>query len=245
MGYVRKRLGDYGDLTGHEVFAAARKDAEAWADLVESGGIQAEEIEAVEDACRSYLRAKPGSIAEGVFRRHVFDDPLANLRLDQLRRRHLREWRKRLETTPAMVSRSKAGDKRTKPRAPSTVNRDMVPLRAALGRVMPPGTPDPDAAWQEALKPIKGADRQRDLYLDRDQRRKLLDAAEPEVAPFLHALCLLPLRPGALAGLRAGDFDKRTQSLLIGRDKSGRARAITVPPSFLQQPLLTLCDIVS
>jgi integrase len=234
VGYTRKPLGNYGDLTGHEVFAAARKDAEAWAELVESGGILAEKIDTVEDACRSYLRAKPGPIAEGVFRRHVFEDPIAKLRLDQLRRRHLREWRKRLETAPAMVSRSKVGDKRTKPRALSTVNRDMVPLRAALGRVMPLGTPNTDAAWQEALKPIKGADRQRDLYLDRDQRRKLLDAAEPELAPFLHALCLLPLRPGALAGLRAGDFDKRTHSLLIGRDKNGRARKITVPATIAE-----------
>src|SRR5690606_26928241 len=36
-------------------------------------------------------------------------------------------------------------------------------------------------------------------------------------------------RPGALAGLRAGDFDKRTRTLTIGKDKHGRPRQITVP----------------
>lgn len=232
--YKRKALGNYGALAGHEVFTAARSDAEAWAQLVEAGGVHTEKIETVEDACRAYLNARPGKIAEGVFRRHVFDDPIARVRLDRLRLRHLREWRKRLEAAPAIVSRSKGGEQRTKPRAPSTVNRDMVPLRAALRRVLAPGAPNTDSAWQEALKPFRGADRPRELYLDRDQRRKLLDAAEAEVGPFLHALCLLPLRPGALAVLRAGDFDKRTHSLLIGRDKNGRARKITVPATIAE-----------
>jgi integrase len=40
---------------------------------------------------------------------------------------------------------------------------------------------------------------------------------------------LLPLRPGALASLRASDFDKRTSELTIGRDKSGKPRRILLP----------------
>ncbi|MEP2360067.1 MAG: hypothetical protein ABJI14_15860, partial [Marinomonas sp.] len=69
---------------------------------------------------------------------------------DKLRRHHLRSWRKRLEQAPALLSRSKTGEKRWKERANSTVNRDMVPLRAALGQVLEPGRPGSDAAWQEA-----------------------------------------------------------------------------------------------
>ena len=42
-------------------------------------------------------------------------------------------------------------------------------------------------------------------------------------------MCLLPLRPGALASLRAGDFDKRTRTLTIGTDKHGLPRQIAVP----------------
>src|SRR5690606_38520217 len=121
-----------GALTGHEVFASAKRDAETWAERVESGGVRAEKLETVADACRAYLKEKPGSIAEGVFRRHVFDDAIARVKLDKLRRHHLQEWRKRLEDAPALISRSKGGEKRTKPRSASTINRDMVPLRAAL-----------------------------------------------------------------------------------------------------------------
>jgi integrase len=229
--YSRRRLGDYGAFTGNDVFAQAKRDAELWADRVESGGVRAEKIETVADACRSYLKDRPGSIAMGVFRRHVYLDPIAKLRLDKLRRHHLRDWRKRLEEAPALVSRNKAGERRTKLRAKSTVNRDMVPLRAALGAFVPPGAPGTDAAWQEALKPYRGADGRRGLYLDRAERKRLLDAADPAVAPFLRVLCLLPLRPGAISVLCAGDFDKRTRGLTIGKDKNGKPRQIAVPSS--------------
>lgn len=227
--YQRRALGDYGAFTGNDVFGQAKRDTEAWADSVESGGLRAEKIETVADACRSYLKNKPGSIAEGVFRRHVLADPIANVRLDKLRRHHLRDWRKRLEDAPAMVSRNKEGEKRTKERAKATVNRDMVPLRAALGAVLTPGAPGTDAAWQAALKPDPGADGRRELYLDRVERKRLLDAVEPTAEPFLRSLCLLPLRPGAIAALCAGNFDRRTRGLTIGKDKKGKPRQIAVP----------------
>ena len=105
----------------------------------------------------------------------------------------------------------------------------MAMLRAALNKVLAPGAPDTEAAWQEALKPIRNADRQRTLYLDRSQRRALLDNAPGEAVHFLKALCLLPLRPGAVATLNAGDFDKRTRELTIGKDKSGRPRRVLLP----------------
>lgn len=229
--YSRKALGDYGALSGHEVFTQAKRDAESWAETVESGGIRARELVTVADACEAYLEEKPGSIADGVFRRHVYSDAIASVKLDKLRRHHLRAWRKRLEAAPALVSRSNKGERRTKARAKSTVNRDMVPLRAALGQVLKPGAPNTDAAWQEALRPFRGADRRRDLYLDRDERKRLLDACDEGAEPFLRGLCFLPLRPGALAGLKAGDFDKRTRSLTIGKDKNGQPRQITVPQS--------------
>jgi len=239
--YVRKSLGDFGSLAGHDMFGQAKSDAEAWAAKVEGGALPARKIETVADACRAYIDDKPSAIASGVFRRHVFEDPIASVRLDKLRRHHLLSWRKRLEDAPARISRTKAGEQRTKVRAKSTVNRDMVPLRAALGLVLPVGAPNTDAAWQEALRPHKGADKRRDLYLDRSERKKILAATSPEAAPFIHALCILPLRPGALAGLVVSDFEVRTRTLTIGKDKQGQPRQIAVPPS-IAQFLQSQCD---
>ena len=229
-GYRRKRLGDFGSLSGHEVFTQAKIDAEGWAETVESGGVRASELVTVKDACEAYLKEKPGSIAEGVFRRHVYFDAIAKVKLDKLRRHHLRAWRKRLEQAPALVTRNKKGAKLWKERAKSTVNRDMVPLRAALGQVLKHGAPNTDAAWQEALRPFKGADKRRELYLDKTERKRLIEAMRDDVRPFVQGLCMLPLRPGALAELPARDFDKRTRTLTIGKDKNGNPRQITVPP---------------
>ncbi|MBY0619889.1 tyrosine-type recombinase/integrase [Sphingomonas ursincola] len=227
---VRKRLGDYGLLTGHDVFKQAKADAEKWAETVESGGERDRSLVTVKDACEAYLKDKPGSIAKGVFRRHVYTDPIANVKLDKLRRHHLRAWRKRLEEAPALLTRNKNGERKTKVRSEATVNRDMVPLRAALGRVLMQGPPNTDAAWQEALKPFKDAGKRRELYLDKDQRRALLEAASDDVRPFMKGLCLLPLRPGALAKLAVGQFEGRTRTLTIGKEKRKKPRQITLPP---------------
>lgn len=229
--YSRKPLGDYGKLSGHDVFSEAKRDAEHWCDSVESGGVRSRDLATVADACDSYLIEKPGSIAEGVFRRHVYADPVSKIKLDKLRRHHLRAWRKRLEQAPALVSRNKDGETVTKVRSKSTVNRDMVPLRAALMQVLKPGAPNTDAAWQEALRPFKGVEKRRQLYLDLSERKRLIDAYDGDAKPFLKALCLLPLRPGALAGLKVGDFDKRTRTLTIGEDKNGQPRQISLPDS--------------
>lgn len=226
---ARKRLGDFGTMSGHDVFKQAKAEAERWAEAVETGGERARDMVTVKDACEAYLKERPGLIAEGVFRRHVYADPIATVKLDKLRRHHLRAWRMRLEQAPALISRNKEGEQQTKERSKSTVNRDMVPLRAALMNVLKPGAPNTDAAWQEALRPFKGADKRRELYLDRDERKKLIDATGDDARPFVKAMCLLPLRPGALAGLKVRDFDKRTRALIVGRDKNGNPRQLTMP----------------
>ena len=225
--YRVKSLGDFGALAGNEIFAAAKKEAEKVAELVESGGEVRAKIETVADACREYAKSR---IEAGQrFKRYVYDDPIANVKLSKLRRRHVKEWRMRLEAQPALVSRRKVGESVHRKRAPSTVNRDMAILRAALAKVLSPGAPNSEAAWQEALKSVQNANGRRTLYFDRGQRRKLVEKTTAEASPFVRALCLLPLRPGALANLTAGDFDKRTAELTIGKDKTGKPRRIQLP----------------
>jgi integrase len=225
--YRRKALGAFPELPGDKKFTAAKAEAERFADKIGSGGHVEEKIETVADACRAFAKGRPDD--EARFRRYVDNDPIAKVKLDKLRRRHLKAWRERLETVPALVSRNKEGDKRTRERSPATINRDMAALRAALGARLAQGDPGTEAAWQEALRPVKNATRRRDLYLDRSQRKKLLHHVEAEAAPFVRALCQLPLRPGAIAALSVRDFDKRTSELTIGKDKAGKDRRILVP----------------
>ncbi|WP_305097472.1 tyrosine-type recombinase/integrase [Croceibacterium aestuarii] len=206
--YRVKSLGDFGDLPGSDRFAAAKGEAEGFAVEVETGGLRDAKLETVADACRAYS-AKGNDKA--TLERLVYGDPIAAVKLDRLRRHHLEAWRGRLTGKP------------------STINRAMVPLRAALKRVKVDGPPGTDAAWQEALRPASGADGRRALYLDRAERQRLLQAMEPAAQAFFRAMLMLPLRPGALAGLKVADFDKRTGTLSIGTDKSGRPRQLSLP----------------
>lgn len=86
-----------------------------------------------------------------------------------------------------------------------------------------------DFAWRGKLLPIKDADRRRELYLDKAQRRKFIEMAPADLAAFLRGLSLLPLRPGALAALTVGNFDKRLSVLTVGKDKAGRDRKLKLP----------------
>lgn len=53
--------------------------------------------------------------------------------------------------------------------------------------------------------------------------------APSDLAAFLRGLCQVPLRPGALAKLQAGDFDRRLKALKIGQDKNGKDRRLKLP----------------
>lgn len=106
--YRLKALGDFGTLPGNEMFAAAKKEAERLADLVETGGEVRAKMETVADACREYAKTRPE--AGHRFRRYVYADPIAKVKLAKLRRRHVKEWRERLEAQPALVSRRKEGE---------------------------------------------------------------------------------------------------------------------------------------
>jgi len=165
-----------------------KKKAELFAEVIESGGFKEDRIQTIEEACRAYAKGRPD--AEGRFKRHVYSDPIAKVKLDKLRRHHLKEWRDRLEQKPALVSRSKNGAKRYRDRSRSSINRDMVPVRASLFKVLAPGAPGTEAAWQEALTPIRNADTQRTLYLDMPQRRELLNhVSEVSVVRTFGAMC--------------------------------------------------------
>lgn len=226
-GYRLKALGAFGEHPGSARFALAKDASEAFAVQVERGALTDEPLETVEDACRHF--AKSRTEAEQRFRRYVYGDPLAKVKLAKLRRSHVESWRDRLKETPALVSRRKSGQPVTRPRSLATVNRDMAILRTALGSVLPLGPPNTDAAWQEALKPIRNAVKRRTLYLTLEQRRALVAATVPEAQPFVRALCLLPLRPGAAAALTVAEFDNRTSELTVGKDKAGVGRRIVIP----------------
>lgn len=227
-----RALGAFDDLPPNKRFDAAQKAAREWFVHLGRGG-STDKI-TVGEACKRYVahlraekRDKTADDAQARFKRHVNSDKIAEIDLQQLGRRHLLDWRKRLAAKPAPVSRAPGAEGRERSKA--SLNRDMSALRAALNLAHKEGAVTTSDAWEAALVPAKDATRRRTDYLDADQRRALIAAAEPEIARFLRGLNLLPLRPGALAALKVSDFNAKLGTLRIGRDKAGAGRTIALP----------------
>lgn len=226
----KQRFQSFGSLESAlpgQRFDAAVKLAREWFEHLGQGG--STEVVTVRAACERYLshleRTK-GTVqaadARGRFKRYVYPHPIAKIELSKLTVASVGKWREDLEDTPKAN-----GEKRSA----SALNRDMTALRAAFNHAYRELLVSSDLPWRNKLIPVTGADKRRELYLDRAQRQALIDAAQPDLALFLRALCAVPLRPGAMAALTVGDFDARHKVLSVRSDKAGAGRKVPLPDS--------------
>lgn len=222
-----KALGQFADLPANERHDAAVKAAREWFEHLGLGG--STEVVTVRLACERYVdylkREKTAASASETARRfgqYVFNQKIARIALEKLTPRHVEAWRHALEDLP--TSRGTA-------RTPSSLNRDMVCLKAALNFAKERGMIGTDQAWRTVLRPVEKADQRRDVYLDRVQRQALIEAAAPDLATFISALCALPFRPGAMAALTVADYDRRLHTLKVRTDKAHAGRVIKLPDS--------------
>jgi integrase len=233
---VRRSLGAFDRVDPGKRFDVAKAAAEDWFRHLGAGGSL--DTFSVRQCCEDYvehIRDERGDVAAGDiaarFRRWVYaDKALADVALPKLTARHVQDWRKRLRKAPVVIDPFSEAP-RTRERAASSINRDMTALRAALNYGHRHSFVTTDAAWRVALLSIENAGGRRDIYLDLEQRRALIEAAPEDLRQFLRGLSMMPLRPGALAALTAGHFDKRQRQLTIGEDKSGKDRRIKLPPN--------------
>lgn len=233
--YQLNSLGSLDTLPGHRRFDEAVKLAIQWFDHRSNGGV-ADSITARE-ACERFVQKKrdEGKIAaandlEVRFRRWMYSDKkLSQTSLIKLTQGMIHDWRNKLTKTPAIHQDKKMESGR--PKAASTINREMAVLKAALNQAVRDGYATSDIAWKYQLTSIKNATGRRDCYLDSNQRRTLIACAQADMAVFMKALSLLPFRPGAMASLTVGSFDMRLGVLTVGKDKSGMDRKINLPPS--------------
>lgn len=233
--YQLNSLGSLDNLPSHRRFDEAVKLAGQWFDHRNSGG-SAVNI-TVAEACRRYVakqreqgKESTAKDLEGRFNRWVYSSPkLSSTLVTKLTPGILNDWRVKVTKTPAMLQdKTKTA---TKPRSPSSINREMAALKAALNQAVKDGHATNNTSWTNKLAPIKDATQRRDCYLDVSQRRALIAHSPPDLAAFLKALSLIPLRPGAMAVLTAGSFDQRLGVLTVGKDKSGQDRKISLPPA--------------
>jgi integrase len=226
-------LGKFDDVAETYRYDMAKKAAIEWFAHKGRGG--SSEVIDVKGACMQYVnslraagRADAADDADARFKRWIYSDAkLSKTELLKLTPKVIKAWRDKLATTNATPQDKEK--QATRARAASSLNRDMSTFRAALNLALEQGDATSDHAWKTALKPVKNADGKRDVYLDLAQRRALIARSPVDLAAFLQGLSLVPLRPGAIAAMTAGSFDKRLGALTIGKDKSGADRKITLP----------------
>lgn len=206
-----------GDVTATFGYDDAVRSAREW--FAERGAGVVSDGATVETICREYvedrLREKGEACATDLrqrFARTIDGTPFGRLPVEKLRTETIKRWRDGLE-----MSR---GSK----------NRTFTALRAALNYAVENGRADEAVATQwRKVKQFAEADGRRTIFLDLDQRRRLIANAEPAVANLIKAVALTGARPGELIAARRSAFDERLGSITL-KGKTG-SRSVPLSPA--------------
>ncbi len=208
-------------LGSFDEYDHAVKAAKSWFDSYLGTG-QRKSL-AVEDCCRHYVkelarqrRSKASHNADTRFSATVYNDKLGSVLADRLKPRDIKEWTERLPVKKA-----------------STVNYYLATLRAALNFAYRDQLVSSNRGWKGIKPTADDAPKNRDRWLDADERKRLLDACGPDLKDFLAGLLLSAARPGELAALRVKHFDPRAGTLHFPLGKTG-SRTVPVSPAMLE-----------
>jgi len=231
-GRTYKKLGR---LTDAFDFKQARDAAEKWFKDLERGVDDGSAT--VETACRAYVEDRRTEVSEACahdaekrFERTVYDTPFGKIPLGKIRAVQIKAWRNGL-VDPV--------DDDQRPVSKATANRTMTSLKAALNLAVRDRrvSADMENEWS-SVKPYDVANNRRDLYLDLDQRRALLKAADGAVRDLIEAAMYTGARAGELTSALKKQFDQRTGSLTLrggteggksGRGKTGERKVPLSP----------------
>lgn len=195
----------YKSLGGALEFDQATEAADRWLAQFAGSGVRSFVRSTVRVALEAYLedlrrhgRSGTAEDAEGRFKTVVFDDPIADRRLESVTRNDFHEWRERL----------------CKGRQARTVNRNVRAVVAALNRAIELGYLGNPAAWKlRALSDDVEDGGETAVFLDAAQRKAIISSASPFAAPFFRGLELTGARPKELAAALVVDFDGHTLRL--------------------------------
>jgi integrase len=187
-------------------YHAAKAEAEKWFNLL-ARGVKTDDVKTVADACALYVERRSKSKSEACgqdarkrFERTVYSDKgFSSTELTKVTADRVRNWRDGLALKPAAA------------------NRTMTTLKAALNFAAREGYAPAELLGDlRRVEPVPDtrppAKKRRGLYLDRAQRRKLLNAAKGAVRDLIEA--------AILTGARAGELVNATVSQLYANEEA-------------------------
>lgn len=134
----------------------------------------------------------------------------------------LQAWRDQLVVQPAADATE--AERRDSLRASQgTANRTWSIVRAALNHAFRSGRVDNDLAWRR-IQPFQDVDEARRRFLSVAEANRLLGACHGQFRDLVQAALLTGLRPGELARLTVGQFQKTRLEVSAG--KSGKSRFV-------------------
>lgn len=222
-------------------YRQALDKAQGWCELQESKarGTAPKEAEAytVAECMADYLdwyaaHRKALGTTRHVIGAHILPH-FGKRQVSSLTARQLREWHQALAQTPARLRSASDAPQRWREiegsegerKRKATANRVLTILKAALNFAYSEGRAPTDGAWRR-VKPFKGVDAAKVIYLSEDQAARLLHVCSSDFEPLVRAALLTGCRYGELVALRVDDYLADSRAIHIRESKSSKARHV-------------------
>lgn len=216
----------YRAIGNFDQYADAVKAARAWVEGCEQGATP--QITTVKEVCEAYItalkaegRKATAKDAEGRFTRLIYAESIGKQPIDKLKTTHVQKWMN------DQIDEDEDADEEDIRKSKDSANRNLATLKAALNKALHNRLVATDAGWKTVKAFAKVGARRKDAFLSMEQRTALLKECTDELAQFVRAALLTGARPGELATLNAGDFDKRLGTLTLTGKTGARTVAIS------------------
>jgi integrase len=232
---------DAQDANGDSILSFEQAAAEARAMVETPNGGKIERL-TVRQAFDRYIAHKrdqgqPVRDIESRGAAHILPS-LGDLVVAELTAEQLRRWLATMAAAPAQ-NRPKAGRAqfRTAPATEEGVrarrasgNRVLTMLKAALNHAYDEGHVANRDAWGRKLKPFRNVEVARVRYLTVAQAERLLNACDADFRPLVRAALETGCRYSELTRMVVHDYNPDSNTITIGKSKSGKARHVILTP---------------
>lgn len=217
----KKQYRALGTFAEDDAFDNAVDAAKEWNDSLEQGATNKPVI--IEEMCRAYVdhlkmykTAASSADAEGRFKRLVYGHKIGRIQLSKLKTTDVKKWL----NDQVDIDDDDDDDIR---KSKDSANRNLNSFKAALNLALVDRFVATDAAWK-TVTGFSGVGKRRNGFLDMDQRKVLIDTCPEDLKLLVKGMLLTAARPGELATLKVGDFNK-SQGTLDLDGKTGRRTA--------------------
>jgi len=221
---------DYADADGVQILNFGQ--AQERARKIAGRPAASSKMETAADALAYYLKAKPSADAENRIKA-LIEPKLGSTKITNLSTEKIRDWHHGLaKQAPRLRTRKDERQKFRKidgdedlRRRQASANRTLTTLKAALNFCFDEGLLSSNEAWRR-VKPFKGVEVGRVRYLQKEEVRRLVNAADEELRPLVQAALLTGCRYGELCRLTKADYNRDAGTVAIRKSKTAKPRQV-------------------